>query len=269
MQKAWQSTKWLAKHIPLFPNHGYWGAKWPEQFSCKKKQKYGESLTLDLISKIGLGGHFHRKWKHHLFQDRYSFLRSLGKMTTDGKKQQSNVANTSELKSITVKMFQLTDICGCVRYESIKNVHNHLLCPSNVSLWQGTILCSSHENRALRRMYNIDDCWIRRLFWPFSPHVQFLLQARKHSHLEQPTACLNHVLGKRFRQVLGTFTSRQDWLSYFIHFSMTIILNCALAELWNCSMFLQNWRKPAVGWTKWGERGRSYQIPAKHPPARF
>ena len=37
------------------------------------------------------------------------------------------------------------------------------------------------------------------------------------------TGSYSHVLGKRFRQVLGTFSSRLDWLSSF---SMTIILNC-------------------------------------------
>ena len=54
-QNGWQNT------YLYFQTMGIEGLNDPNNSLAKKEQNYGESLTLDLISKIGLGGHFHRK----------------------------------------------------------------------------------------------------------------------------------------------------------------------------------------------------------------
>ena len=84
------------------------------------------------------------------------------------------------------------------------------------------------------------------VFWPLSR-----VFAGSRETFTFGTTAFNRRVGKKAQTGSGNPFEQTRLIILLFYFSMTIILNCAqLAELSNCSMFLQNWRKPAVSWTK-------------------
>ena len=108
-------------------------------------------------------------------------------------------------------------------------------------------------------LYVYENSWIGC----FGLWVEFLQEAGKHSHLVQLP--LTGVLGKRLRQVLGTLSSRHDWLSYFSTF------------LWPLSSIARNSQNCRIaqcfckigGNLRWVEQNRAREVdPTKSPRAR-
>ena len=107
-------------------------------------------------------------------------------------------------------------------------------------------------------LYVYENSWIGC----FGLWVEFLQEAGKHSHLVQLP--LTSVLGKRLRQVLGTLSSRHDWLSYFSTF------------LWPLSSIARNSQNCRIaqcfckigGNLRWVEQNRAREVdPTKSPRA--
>ena len=105
------------------------------------------------------------------------------------------------------------------------------------------------------------------VFWPLSLWYLFRFCFKRGTIHIWNNWQLQPCVGKKVQTGSGNLFE-QTWLIILLFYDHYPQLQ-ALAELWNCSMFLQNRRKPAVGWTKWAGRGRSGQIWANNPAARF